>query len=194
MLPAAACCVPLRITNQRRRPTRSPGVCAGAGADAQLYKLASSGLCAGVPGQIMTSLMVSPPKPGDASFESHTTEEIKVFGSLQRRSKLLVDGLNAIPGIDCEPADGAMYAFPRVELPRQVFVHAAANNTSPDTVYALSLLESTGICVVPATGFGQAPGRVGFRTTFTPPEEELEIAVQLIAEHHARFCDEWSSK
>ena len=86
-----------------------------------------------------------------------------------------------------------MYAFPKVEVPARALAHAASEGTSPDTMYALSLLEATGICVVPASGFGQAPGRVGFRTTFLPPEAELLDAVAMFATHHADFCAKWAS-
>lgn len=48
-----------------------------------------------------------------------------------------------------------MYAFPRVELPSKALDAAAEQEQTPDTLYALSLLEETGICVVPASGFGQ---------------------------------------
>ena len=63
-----------------------------------------------------------------------------------------------------------------------MLVHATPHHISR---YALSLLEATGICVVPASGFGQAKGRVGFRTTFLPSEEKLTVAVSKFAEHHA---------
>ena len=76
---------------------------------AQIYKLASSGLCSGVAGQVMTSLMVNPPKEGDASFANHTSEESNIFDSLAARATMMVEGLNAIDGIECEPAEGAMY-------------------------------------------------------------------------------------
>jgi len=160
---------------------------------AQLYKLASSGLCSNVPGQIFTSLMVRGPKEGGESFESHAQEEEAIYESLKRKAKLLVDGLNAIPGIACESADGAMYAFPRIEIPQRAIDAARASGTTPDNMYALSLLEATGLCVVPASGFGQAEGRFGFRTTFLPSEEELEVAVTKFADHHAAFCATWAS-
>ena len=54
-----------------------------------------------------------------------------------------------------------MYAFPKIELPEGAVAAAKENNQTPDTMYALSLLEETGICVVPASGFGQAEGRIG---------------------------------
>ena len=40
------------------------------GVQSHLYKLASSGLRSNIPGQVMTRLMVTPPKPGDDSYES----------------------------------------------------------------------------------------------------------------------------
>ena len=70
-------------------------------------------------------------------------------------SQKLVSGLNAIDGMTCNPSEGAMYAFPRVELPPKALDEAAAMEQTPDSLYALSLLEETGICVVPASGFGQ---------------------------------------
>mmetsp|Transcript_9255 Transcript_9255/g.16848 ORF Transcript_9255/g.16848 Transcript_9255/m.16848 type:complete len:93 (+) Transcript_9255:159-437(+) len=86
-----------------------------------------------------------------------------------------------------------MYAFPRIEIPQRAIDAARASGTTPDNMYALSLLEATGLCVVPASGFGQAEGRFGFRTTFLPSEEELEVAVTKFADHHAAFCATWAS-
>lgn len=157
-----------------------------------LYKLASSGLCSGLPGQIMTSLMVrGPPKKGP-SYASHEAEKAAIFGSLQRRSKIVSEGLDAIPGFSCQTAKGAMYCFPRVELPQGAIDEAKAQGVSPDTLYSISLLESTGICVVPASGFRQEKGRFGFRTTFLPKEEEMERAVGLFKKHHEQFCKKYS--
>lgn len=116
----------------------------------QLYKLASSELCSGVVGQIMTSLMVRPPNPGDESYDLFQEENTRIFEGLKERSQKLVKGLNSIPGITCERADGAMYAFPKVDVPEKAIEKAKELGTTPDNLYALSLLEETGICVVPA--------------------------------------------
>eukprot|EP00571_Detonula_confervacea_P008049 CAMPEP_0172317416 /NCGR_PEP_ID=MMETSP1058-20130122/31522_1 /TAXON_ID=83371 /ORGANISM="Detonula confervacea, Strain CCMP 353" /LENGTH=496 /DNA_ID=CAMNT_0013031969 /DNA_START=96 /DNA_END=1582 /DNA_ORIENTATION=- len=159
----------------------------------QLYKLASSGLCSGVAGQMMMSLMVRPPLPGEESYELFSKEENAIFESLKRRAVSLVQGLNAIDGMTCNPSDGAMYAFPRVELPPKALDDAAAHEKTPDTMYALSLLEETGICVVPASGFGQKEGRIGFRTTFLPPEDELNKAIVEFKRHHELFCEKYAS-
>jgi alanine transaminase len=159
---------------------------------AQLYKLASAGLCSGVAGQVMTSLMVRPPVEGDASYDAHAAEEAAILEKLKLNARTMVDGLNAIEGVACNDAEGAMYAFPRIEMPEKAVAAAAAASTSVDNLYALSLLEQTGICVVPASGFGQADGRAGFRTTFLPPADQVERAVALFAEHHADFCAKYA--
>lgn len=157
---------------------------------AQLYKLASSDLCSGVVGQLMTSLMVRPPEPGEESYELFQKENTGIYEGLKERSRLLVEGLNKIPGISCVPAEGAMYAFPQVKIPQKAIDKAKELGTTPDNLYALSLLEETGICVVPASGFGQAKGRVGFRTTFLHPDTVK--AIDLFAEHHEKFVAEYS--
>lgn len=156
----------------------------------QLYKLASADLCSGVVGQIMTSLMLRPPKPGDESYELFEKEISTIYQGLKERSQKLVEGLNTIPGIKCVPAEGAMYAFPSVEVPPKAFEAAKEQGTTPDNLYALSLLEMTGICVVPASGFGQKKGRVGFRTTFLHPDTLK--AIDLFAKHHAKFVEQYS--
>jgi alanine transaminase len=56
-----------------------------------------------------------------------------------------------------------------------------------DSAYCLALLEETGICVVPGSGFGQEPGTLHFRTTFLPPREEIEGLVARLREFHLRY-------
>lgn len=156
----------------------------------QLYKLASSDLCSSVVGQIMTSLMLRPPQVGDDSYDLFQEENSKIFDGLKERAQKLVQGLNDITGITCVPAEGAMYAFPSIELPQKAFEVAKEKGTTPDNLYALSLLEQTGICVVPASGFGQRVGRVGFRTTFLHPDTLK--AIDLIRKHHESFVKQYS--
>ena len=57
----------------------------------QLYKLASSGLCSGVAGQMMMSLMVRPPLPNQESYELFAKEENTIFESLKRRAVSVSD-------------------------------------------------------------------------------------------------------
>lgn len=157
-----------------------------------IYKLASAGLCASVNGQVMTSLMCRGPASSDESYWSHQTEMQTIYNSLKRKSQMVSDGLNQIPGFSCQPAQGSMYSFPSVKLPERAIEAAEEAGVSPDTLYALSLLERTGVCVVPASGFGQEAGRYGFRTTFLPSEEEMERVVELFRVHHEEFCQKYA--
>ena len=96
---------------------------------------------------------------------------------MKKRAVLLAEGLNRIPGIQCNVVAGAMYAFPRITLP--------AGRTDAD--YCLALLEQTGICVVPGTGFGQVPGTAHFRTTILPPTHKIQQVVERLATFHAAY-------
>lgn len=157
----------------------------------EIYKLASSNLCSTVSGQVMTSLMCRGPAPGDESFESHEAEKRAIWESLQRRSRIVSEGLNRIPGFSCQPATGSMYCFPAVDMPEAARSAAERARITPDTLYALDLLEHTGICVVPASGFKQREGRFGFRTTFLPCEADMADAVDKIAAHYQDFCERY---
>jgi aspartate/methionine/tyrosine aminotransferase len=59
-----------------------------------------------------------------------------------------------------------------------------------DSDYCLALLEETGICVVPGSGFGQLPGTFHFRTTFLPPKDEIEELVVKLKKFHHRYVRE----
>ena len=53
---------------------------------------------------------VPPFHTGDESYDLYAKERDGIFNSLGYRAQLLVDGLNALPGISCNPSEGAMYA------------------------------------------------------------------------------------
>ncbi len=142
---------------------------------------------------VIQKKMVSPPKQGDESYEEFIKEEREIYQSLKSKSTMLVKGLNRIKGIECNPIEGAMYAFPRlVNLPDGALKKANEIKVSLDTLYALSLLEETGICVIPASGFyGNTSGRAGFRTTFLLPYNQMLKVVDEIARHHKIFCEKY---
>ena len=111
------------------------------------------------------------------SHPSSAAEREDVLSRLKKRAALLADGLNAIPGIVCNQVAGAMYAFPQVQLPEG----------RTDEEYCMALLEATGICVVPGTGFGQVPGTAHFRTTILPPTARMQVVVERLAEFHSGY-------
>lgn len=44
-------------------------------------------------------------------------EKSAVLGALAEKAKLTEEILNSVPGIQCNPVQGAMYAFPRLFIP-----------------------------------------------------------------------------
>jgi aspartate/methionine/tyrosine aminotransferase len=144
---------------------------------AQITKLQSISLCANTVGQIATYLLVRPPRPGEPSWDLFVRERDSVLGELRTRASTMAEGLNNIPGIQCNPITGAMYAFPKITLP----------TGRSDQDYCMALLEQTGICVIPGSGFGQIPGTAHFRTTILPPTEEIRQVVRMIGEFHASY-------
>ena len=144
---------------------------------AQILKLQSVSLCANLTGQMTTYCMVNPPVPGQPSYEMFAAERAGILDEMKQRAVILAEGLNRIPGIQCNRVAGAMYCFPRVTLP--------AGRT--DAEYCMSLLEETGICVVPGSGFGQVPGTAHFRTTILPPTYKMKMVVEKLAAFHVAY-------
>ncbi len=165
---------------------------------AMFVKLQSISLCANLIGQISTYMMVSPPQPGDESYENFLLERNAVLSDLKAKAEILGAGINKIEGMSVDIPRGAMYAFVRFELPVGEN-HAglspaekAALFEKRESEYCLALLEDTGICVVPGSGFGQRPGTFHFRTTFLPPREEIEQLVVKLKAFHERYVREFA--
>ncbi|XP_059302977.1 alanine aminotransferase 2-like isoform X1 [Lycium ferocissimum] len=157
----------------------------------QIYKVASVNLCSNISGQILASLVMSPPKVGDESYVSFAAEKEGILSSLARRAKTLEDAFNSLEGITCNKAEGAMYLFPRINLPDKAIKAAEEAKTAPDAFYAKRLLNATGIVVVPGSGFGQRPGTWHFRCTILPQEEKIPAIVSRLTEFHKQFMDEF---
>ncbi|KAL2243147.1 alanine aminotransferase 2 [Sesamum indicum] len=157
----------------------------------QIYKVASVNLCSNISGQILASLVMNPPKVGDESYESYSAEKDAILSSLARRAKKLEEAFNGLEGVTCNRAEGAMYLFPRIQLPKKAIEAAKAVNTAPDAFYARRLLNATGIVVVPGSGFGQVPGTWHFRCTILPQEDRIPAIISRLTEFHKGFMDEF---
>jgi len=164
----------------------------------QVYKMASVNLCSNIVGQIATSVLVERPVKGDASYELWQKEYDDVFNSLKRKAKKLVKALNTFEGVSCNEAEGALYCFPRLTLPQKALDAADEKDMKPDVFYCMELLDNTGVCVVPGSGFHQYPGTLHFRTTFLPPEDKIDAVIERMSTFHrdfmAKYSDESSSK
>ncbi len=150
----------------------------------QFVKLQSINLCANVAGQLATYLMVTPPRPGDESYELFLHEKATILNELKEKAQILGDALNKIDGISVNVPEGAMYAFVKIHLPE----HKRTSTSVPaDELYCMQLLEDTGICVVPGSGFGQMPDTLHFRTTFLPPKEAILDLVKKLEKFHTAY-------
>jgi aspartate/methionine/tyrosine aminotransferase len=84
------------------------------------------------------------------------------------RRDLLVDGLNAIPGIRCLRPTGAFYAFPDI---------SGTGLTGAEL--ADTLLQEAGVCVLAGIGFGNV-GKNHVRISYANSRENLSIALERI--------------
>ncbi|XP_074478520.1 alanine aminotransferase 2-like [Sebastes fasciatus] len=159
---------------------------------AQLTKLVSVRLCPPVPGQALLDLVVNPPQPDEPSYNTFMKERTTVLADLAEKAGLTEQIFNTVPGITCNPVQGAMYTFPRIALSQKAIDKAKAAGQVPDMYYCMRLLEEEGICLVPGSGFGQREGTFHFRMTILPPTEKLKIVLQKIRDFHLRFTQEFS--
>ena len=155
---------------------------------AQIYKQVSITLCPPVIGQCLVELMVNPPSPGSESHDLYAREYAAIYDGLETRSQALYDAFESMAGVSCQHPQGAMYAFPTIHLPARAQEQALLEGRKPDEYYCMRLLDATGICIVPGSGFGQAAGSWHFRTTFLPPGTDW---VQRLRRFHEAFMTEF---
>ncbi|KAH8112269.1 transaminase [Phellopilus nigrolimitatus] len=157
---------------------------------AQIYKMASVGLCPPVPGQVAVDCMVRPPRAGAPSYALWKRETDEIHAALAERSRHMVARLNALPGMSCQSAPGALYLYPRIDLPEKAVAAAHAAGKHPDTFYALALLDATGICAVSGSGFGQKGDEAHFRLTCLCAG--VEEYVGKLEKFHSEFIKKYS--
>lgn len=159
---------------------------------AMLLKAISAMLCSTVLGQATMDCVVNPPMPGEPSYETFKSEKEAVLTELAKRARMVADTFNSIPGIKCNEVQGAMYAFPNISIPPKAIAEAKAQGKAPDALYAFQLLEETGICIVPGSGFGQREGTFHFRTTILPQTEDLKVMLDTFKKFHGKFVEKYS--
>ena len=155
------------------------------------YKMVSVGLCPPVSGQIGVDSMVRPPQPGDESYELYKKEIDAIHEALATRTLTMAERLNALPGVSCVTSLGAMYLFPKVQLSQKAIEAARAAGKEPDVFYALALLDRTGVCVVPGSGFGQKEGEWHYRLTCLCPGVEDYVAK--LENFHLEFVEKYGT-
>lgn len=87
-----------------------------------------------------------------------------------------------------------MYLFPRLnfspEKYEKLYTEAKEADATIDEFYCFELLENTGICCVPGSGFGQVPDTYHLRTTFLPPGKEW---IKKWTDFHEEFVSKYSN-
>jgi len=154
----------------------------------QIYKLVSIGLCPPVVAQCLLETMVNPPRQGEPSYELYQKEYNGIRDGLRKRAFALYDAFQRMEGVECQKPQGAMYLFPTIKLPAKAVEAAKAEGRVADEFYCLRLLEATGVCVVPGSGFGQKEDTLHFRTTFLAPGTDW---VERIVKFHADFVQKY---
>jgi len=161
----------------------------------QITKLRTMYLCPNTTGQVLTDLMINPPTAENSAtevYEQFRREEQTIFDSLKYRAKMVTQFLKSMKGVTCNEVEGAMYAFPRIHLPKRAIEEAKARNISPDLLYTMEVLENTGIVLVPGSGFGQEEGTYHFRiTTLILPEEKLKHKMEDLKRFNDRFHEKY---
>lgn len=161
--------------------------------EAEIYKLASISLCPSLQGQIGVDMLVKPPSPGSPSYPLYKEETDGIHATLKSRSDKMATEFAKLPGVEVDPAQGALYLFPRVTLPRKAHEEAEKRGKKVDEFYCLEMLDATGICVVPGSGFGKMPeedtGACFFRTTVLA--KETDEFIQRYGKFHKQFLDKY---
>lgn len=144
-----------------------------------------------VAGECALSVLVNPPSACDPSGRAFRAQTHATFASLRRRAALCASRFARIPHMSCAAIDGSLYAFVRVFLSPRAQQAAALCGRPADEFYCVRLLERTGICVIPGSGFGQEPGTFHFRTTILPAEAEIAEVLDLLEGFHASFMQQY---
>ncbi|TCP62199.1 aspartate aminotransferase [Rhodovulum bhavnagarense] len=98
----------------------------------------------------------------------------------KRRRDMVVDMLNAAPGITCPVPEGAFYVYPSIAgcIGK---TSAGGTKIENDEAFATALLEEKGVAVVFGAAFGLSPA---FRVSYATSDENLREACTRIQE----FC------
>ena len=104
-------------------------------------------------------------------------ENLEIY---RKRRSIVVEGLNAIEGVECLWPDGAFYAYPSCAA-FMGCTTAQGKKLDSDVDFCMALLQEKGVTTVHGTAFGLSPH---FRVSYAASEADLKEAVARIAD----FC------
>lgn len=89
-------------------------------------------------GQIMMDLKVRPPNLDEcnkSTVDKYNNEVVSLLSELKSKANLLEKELKNMKGMHTNPIEGAMYGFPRVDLPKKFIEEAKSLGRAPDAHY-----------------------------------------------------------
>lgn len=109
-------------------------------------------------------------RAGIAAIEGDQVSVREMMAAYRRRRDLLVQGLNAIPGIQCHLPGGAFYAFPNI-----------ASFGMSSEAFADAMLEKANVALLPGSNFG-SQGEGFVRMVYASSEANIQKALERIAQ------------
>ncbi len=111
---------------------------------------------------------------GIAAIDGPQDDVEKMLAAFDRRRRIVVEGLNALPGFSCITPKGAFYAFPNVR-----------DTGHPAKAFASALLEDAGVALTGGPDFGVL-GEGYLRLSYANSEENILRALERIESFLAR--------
>ncbi|XP_051944468.1 alanine aminotransferase 2-like isoform X2 [Hippocampus zosterae] len=145
-----------------------------------------------VTGQIALELMVEPPQPGDPSYPLYMHEMEHTRRTLVDNVKRVLQVLNRLPAISCQPVQGGAFAFPRLHLTTKAICKAKEAGMQPDMFYCTKLLEDAGVFVSPGCEYGQKEGTYHIRFCIMTPADTMEELLRRLSAFHLKFMKDFS--
>jgi aspartate/methionine/tyrosine aminotransferase len=103
---------------------------------------------------------------GIAALQGDQTPVARMVAEFKRRRDVIVDGLNALPGVSCARPRGAFYVFPNV-----------TGSGRPSDEVAARLLNEAGVAALSGAAFG-AHGEGYLRFSYANSEANLRLALE----------------
>jgi aspartate aminotransferase len=108
-----------------------------------------------------------------AALEADISFLTPMLSAFSARHQFVVEGLNAIEGVDCLASDGTFYSFPNVKA-----MIERVDGVSNDSELCSYILDKKGVSLVPGSAFGLA-GHI--RISYATSMENLQEAIKRIA-------------
>ncbi|XP_074523964.1 alanine aminotransferase 2-like [Halichoeres trimaculatus] len=146
-------------------------------------------ICAPVTGQLALHLMVKPPTPGEASYDTYTQEILLTHTTLSHNAQRAQKFLDGLPGMSCQPVIGGIYLYPRLRLPAEIMEQAETSQVEADVLYCQRLLTEEGVLVGAGSQNEEPAGKHHLRLCFLLPPDSLEEVLTRLRSFHLRLMD-----